>query len=363
MLNSIKKFRNAHWFKGHLYAYGNLLKRKRNIRQGRKFLWNAELFFDTRCNFKCLHCSISKFQKQRDFKQWMSLDEIEHVAEQLRRMDCFLCCLVGGETTLRKDLCEIVSKFHERRILPTIITNGYLVDKGYLRELKKAGLFSIGFSLNGGKAESHDSFVCKPGAFDKALESIDSARESGMCVSIAVVPTRQSIANGEYRRLIEFAVRKGIRVNVNYPALCGEYTGDYDELLTPSEIREVREYFKLPNVTSDFTVLAEKYECPAGRKKIYILPDGSVCPCTFIHISFGNMLEEALEEIMDRLWCQEIFMSRPGYCLASESIEFNEKYLEPVFKAEKVPLDYREHPMLGSAASEAAVEAGVGVEN
>ena len=361
MLNSMKKFRNAHWFKGHLYAYKNLLKRKWNIRQGRKFLWNAELFFDTRCNFRCIHCSVSKFQKQHDFKQWMSLDEIEHVADQLQRTDCFLCCLVGGETTLRKDLFEIVSVFHERKILPTIITNGYLIDEAYLRELKKAGLFSIGFSLNGASAQSHNRFVCKSSAFEKALESIELARKSGMCVSIAVVPTRQSIADGEYRKLIEFAVAKNIRVNVNYPALCGEYTADYDELLTPQELREVREYFKLPNVTSDFTVLADRYECPAGRKKIYILPDGSVCPCTFIHISFGNMLSGPLEEIMERIWRTKIFMSRPKYCLASESIEFNEKYLEPVFEAQRVPLYYTEHPMFGAARSDICEKTAVSI--
>ncbi|MBC8216952.1 MAG: radical SAM protein [Planctomycetes bacterium] len=338
-----------------------MLKRRGNIKQGKKFLWNAELFFDTRCNFKCVHCSISKFQKQHGYKQWMSLAEIEHVADQLQRMDCFLCCLVGGETTLRKDLFEIVSVFHRRKILPTIITNGYLIDKACLRELKKAGLFSIGFSLNGGAAESHNSFVRKPFAFEKALESIDLARKSGMCVSIAVVPTHESIANGEYRKLIEFAVGKKIRVNVNYPALCGEYTADYDELLKPDELREVREYFKLPNVTSDFTVLADKYECPAGRKKIYILPDGSVCPCTFIHISFGNMLQEPLGPIMERIWSTEIFMSRPKYCLASESVEFNEKYLEPVFEAEKVPLYYAEHPMFGAVESDVSEKSVAGV--
>jgi MoaA/NifB/PqqE/SkfB family radical SAM enzyme len=275
----------------------------------------------------------------------MDIKEIEHVADELKRMDCFLCCLVGGEPTLRPDLCDIISVFHERKILPTLITNGYLIDGSYMKKLKKAGLFNIGFSLNGAGADSHDGFVEKPGAFDKAIEAINLARRSGMCVSIAVVPTHENIADGQYRKLIEFATANKIRANVNYPALCGEYTGSYDDLLTAKELAEVREYFKLPNVTSDFTVLADKYECPAGRKKIYILPDGSVCPCTFIHISFGNMLHEPLEAIMERLWSTDIFMSRPECCLASESIEFNKQYLEPVFKSDQLPLYYKDHPM------------------
>ena len=345
MLSALKKFRNARWFKGHLYAYRNLLKRQYNIRHGKKFIYNAELFFDTRCNFKCGHCSISKFQRQADYKQWMTLAEIEHVADELRRMDCFLCCLVGGEPTLRKDLCEIVSVFHSRGILPTLITNGYLLDEAFIRRLNRAGLFNIGFSLNGATAEGHDGFVQKEGAFEKALEMIESARKSGMCVSIAVVPTHENIANGEYRKLIEFATEKKIRVNVNYPALCGEYTGGYDELLTKEELGQARKYFKQPNVTSDFTVLAGGYECPAGRKRIYILPDGSVCPCTFIHISFGSVMKEPLEEIMARMWSTDIFMSRAKCCLVGESVGFNKKYLEPVFRSDVVPLYYEDHPM------------------
>jgi len=362
MSNTLKRFRNAKWFKGHLYAYKNLLKRQLKIRRGEKFVYSGELLLDTRCNFKCPHCSISKLQQQADYKQWMTVEEVRRVADELKRMGCFLCCVLGGEPTLRKDLPEIISVFHEREILPTIITNAYLIEEaGYLKELKRAGLFNIGFSLNGATAESHDSFSDRPGSYDKVLRAIDLAREVGLCVSVALVPTHENIANGEYRRLIEFAVGKKIRVNVNYPALCGEWTGSYDELLNDREIEEVREYFKLPNVTADFTVMGAKYECPAGRKRMYILPDGGVCPCPFMHISFGNILTEPLEEIMERMWSFDVFMSRPDYCLVSESVEFNEKYLEPVFKAERIPLHYSEHPMFGGARSEMSEKTAVGV--
>lgn len=355
MFSSLKKFRNAGWFRNHPYAYLTLWRRNRRLKQGKTVLFNAELFFDTRCNFRCSHCSIAIFQKQQGYPQAMDLAEITRAADELRRLDCFLCCLVGGETTLRKDLCEIVSVFHRRHILPTIITNGYLLDEPYILRLKKAGIFNIGVSLNGFTAEGHDGFVCKTGAFERALAVIDLIRKNGIATSIAAVPTHENLANGEYRRLIEFAVSRKIRVNVNYPALTGKYTDCYDELLTGEELAQAREYFKLPNVTSDFTVLADKYECPAGRKKIYILPDGSVCPCTFIHISFGNILKEPLEQIMQRLWSTKIFMSRPRLCLVGESLAFVKQYLEPVFDARRLPLYYLDHPLF--APPQPAVEA------
>jgi len=54
-------------------------------------------------------------------------------------------------------------------------------------------------------------------------------------------------------------------------------------------------------------------------------------------------------------------MSRPEYCLAGESVEFNKKYLEPVFKAQRVPLYYTEHPMFGAVRSDFFEKAAVSV--
>jgi len=357
--NTLKKFKNANWFIGHLYAYKTLWERNRSLKAGEPVVFNAELFFDARCNFHCTHCSISKFQKQ-DGKRFMTMADIEHVADELRRVKCFLCCLVGGEPTIRPDLPEIVNAFHKREILPTLITNGSLLSREKLLELKRAGIFSIGVSFNGGSREGHDAFVKHPGAYDKALQVLDMLKQSGIRRSLCVVPTHESLANGEYDALMRFATKEGIRVNVNYPALAGEYTDDYGQLLTEPELRQARTYFNLPNVGSDFTVLADKYECPAGRKKIYILPDGSVTPCTFIHISFGSMLEEPIEAIMKRIWSTHEFMRRPDICLVGESPEWNREFLTPVFKSKRLPLHYRDHPAFRSLDEAAGKEGKAG---
>jgi len=44
-----------------------------------------------------------------------------------------------------------------------------------------------------------------------------------------------------------------------------------------------------------------------------------------------------------------------------ESVEFNENYLGPVFKAQRVPLYYTEHPMFGSMVSDVFDMAAVSV--
>jgi hypothetical protein len=62
---------------------------------------------------------------------------------------------------------------------------------------------------------------------------------------------------------------------------------------------------------------------------------------------------------MERLWKTDIFMSRPDRCLVSEDIEFNRKYLEPVFRSERVPLYYEHHPMFSSTASDVSRNSNV----
>src|SRR3989344_7885458 len=151
----MKNFRNAKWFRRHPYAWFNILKQKWNQRVSRPYLSNAELCFDVGCNYQCVHCSISSFQKDEKYKKTMTVTEIVRVARELRSLDCFLCCIVGGEPTFRDDLPEIISVFDRNRILPTIITNGFRIDESYMRRLKTAGLFSIGFSMNGLDARSH----------------------------------------------------------------------------------------------------------------------------------------------------------------------------------------------------------------
>lgn len=343
---TLKKFANANWFIGHLYAYRNLLVRKWRLGRGEKVLFNAELFFDAKCNLQCRHCSIAR--SGGDNKPFMNFAEITRVADELKRVNCFLCCLVGGEPMLREDLEDIVALFHARKILPTLITNGLLLDQRRINGLRRSGIFSVGVSLNGSSQEEHDRFVGSKGAFEGAMRAIRLLKEARIPTSIAVVPTHESLASGGFDALIRLAAELGLRVNVNYPALAGQFTARYDELLTADEIRRVREYFKLQHVSSDFTVLADRYECPAGRKKIYIFPNGEVTPCTFIHISFGNILKEPIEKVLERLWSCDEFMKRRPYCLVGESESWNKKFLAPVFESSVIPLPYTEHPELGA---------------
>ena len=74
---------------------------------------------------------------------------------------------------------------------------------------------------------------------------------------------------------------------------------------------------------------------------MYISPSGDVMPCPFIHISFGNLAEEPLMAIWNRILPGSPFNRIHDRCLAAENREFIQSCLGPVSAHETYPLDYR----------------------
>jgi MoaA/NifB/PqqE/SkfB family radical SAM enzyme len=103
----------------------------------------------------------------------------------------------------------------------------------------------------------------------------------------------------------------------------------------------VKEYFPLPNFMPDFkqTNAARKVHCPMGEDNLYIFPDGEVCPCTFTHISFGNILEEPAEDILKRMDASHVLLSvaRDGMCPISMDKEFIAKVHRAINSSHRYP--------------------------
>lgn len=317
----------------------------RSRKKRRHSIKNASLLLDLRCNLNCHHCPQSLLKEQTDFKQFMSIQETMRVAQQLRKVNCNHCTMYGGEPLQRNDLAEIIAGFRRHGMTTSIVTNAFLVDSKKLRALKKAGLKEIKMELFGANTAEHDRYMVKHGSFEKIFQAIRTARELKIKCTISVMPTHKNIANQEFEKMVQLAQKAKIAVDVRLPALVGDFTGEYNHLLTKDEQNYVRRFFQNAHVKSDFTDDGKTFQCPAGWGTINILPDGSVCPCKYIHISFGNILTESLDEIMQRVWSTKIFTGQASHCLAGESVLFNRMYMQPVFNAQSIPLYYKNHLM------------------
>jgi len=85
----------------------------------------------------------------------------------------------GGEATIRKDFEELVARasgLGYGRI--SLTTNGRrFSNSAFARRVVEAGLDSIGWSLHGPDADTHDGLVGREGAFRQVVEGIRNVRE------------------------------------------------------------------------------------------------------------------------------------------------------------------------------------------
>lgn len=136
-------------------------------------------FLTKKCNARCPFCF---YLSRRDAHQApeLTLDEIRRVSSSLGRL--LWLAFSGGEIFLREDLVEITKTFYGNN-KPAIIllpTNGLLPDR--IREQTEAILkqcpkstVAVKVSLDGPE-DIHDALRRVPGAYRKALETVDRLR-------------------------------------------------------------------------------------------------------------------------------------------------------------------------------------------
>jgi SAM-dependent methyltransferase len=124
------------------------------------------------------------------------------------------------------------------------------------------------------------------------------------------VATRQFLEQSHYERYVRLAQEAGaLEVHLLEPCATGRLAGQSDVLLTQAEHQRVLDYQvqaaqdeALP-IVSTFLYLesAEAFGCGAGLTHLYIDGSGEVCPCNLVPLAFGNVTQEPLAEILDRM--------------------------------------------------------------
>ena len=89
------------------------------------------------------------------------------------------------------------------------------------------------------------------------------------------------------------------KVVILFPMASGNWLCGAENILTQTERDKVRILHDPPFVTMEFP--DEDAYCKAGKRMVYITPQGEVSPCPTIPYSFGNIRKESLSVILKRL--------------------------------------------------------------
>ncbi|MFX0133117.1 MAG: radical SAM/SPASM domain-containing protein [Candidatus Hodarchaeota archaeon] len=290
------------------------------------------------CQLKCPHCCVGNYEKEKHRE--LSTEEIKDVLDQASTT--FIVNFFGGEPTLRPDIMDLINYASKKSIFVFLDTNGILITKNFARQLKDNGLEMLYVSIDSPIPDKHDSLRGMEGLFETAVEAIKNALDVGIKCSLSTYITKENLSNGEFEKVIQMARDLGA-TGVRYllPTPTGRWLYNLDVMLTPKEEKKVFEIVEFPFVCRDFYFQNQSSSQCRGlseRAYLYISPYGDVQPCCFIPLSFGNVREEPLNKIVNRMWSHPMFRHS---CINKEcpmlNDDFRKKYIDSIPKGTKLP--------------------------
>ena len=239
----------------------------------------------------------------------MSTATILGVIDDLKKMGVVWFGFTGGEPLLNPDIVDITAHTTGDAAVK-LFTTGCGLTRELATDLADAGLFSVAVSLDHWEAARHDASRRYPGAFDAAMDALGIFKDvAGLHVSVSSVVRPEMIHNGDVERLLSFLESLAVdeawlsEVKPSVEAFWRE-----DMVITEQEREELAtlqdEYNQRGGMTVNYLGHfegAEHFGCNAGCKMVYVDAFGEVSPCVFLPMSFGNVRERPLAEIVEEM--------------------------------------------------------------
>jgi MoaA/NifB/PqqE/SkfB family radical SAM enzyme len=262
---------------------------------------HAQIGLTNACPQNCAYC----YNKGRS-GTIMDTPPITRVIADLKSLGVFWLGLTGGEPLLNRDIVRIVAGAASGCAVK-LFTTGTTLTRDLAASLRDAGLFSVSVSLDHWREAEHDKARGTPGAFRDALRAIELFKAAGgLHVGVSAVLTREMILGGQVEELLAFLAGLDIHeawlseVKPSLPALW-----DRDLIITDEERRSLVVLQDRYNRDGRLTVNylghfegREHFGCNAGCKMVYVDAFGEVSPCVFLPMTFGNVREQPVRDIM-----------------------------------------------------------------
>jgi len=146
---------------------------KLNKFKPRQVVWETTL----RCNMNCMHCGSSAGNQR--IKELTTEESIKMIND-FKKLGTIIITLMGGEPFLRKDWFEIASHIKKIGLEMSFISNGFSINEETISKLKQINPNTVGISLDGSCAETHDRIRRVKGSFDRCFHTIDRLKEEGI---------------------------------------------------------------------------------------------------------------------------------------------------------------------------------------
>jgi len=289
----------------------------------------AHISVTDRCDYHCARCS--NIPSKRDDP---SLGELTRLLCELKDAGTASVAFTGGEPTLRPDLPRIIEACG-KELSPILFTSGQRLDGTMARDLRQAGLTAAFISLDHYKASEHNRVRGDSGAFEQAVMAINACLQAGIYTTAQAVVDEHLLRENEMDTFLDFCRQLGVHdvvilepIPVGLHCPCKPIGDAAKERLRKLHARAAREP-ELPKVTAmSFLEGPAFFGCQAGYAFVYVNTAGDLFPCDFAPISFGNVYDSGLKNILPRL--KQSIKSPSRKCLALSLRELMEDGVLPI---------------------------------
>lgn len=257
------------------------------------------------CNNRCKWCYVGgKLSQNTEAHP----DQVKDYILQMVRAGAKTCVFIGGEPTIYPHIVESVRFATDQGLSVRIMTNGRkLSDRGFVKQLKDAGLKHCSVSIEGVK-DVHEQITGVTGSFDESISGIQSCQSEGVPVnSISTIGNQNK---GTMEQLVCLLREVGLKRSVfnmcsSQPSgYGGEDKGvigldEYARIVEDIGMRFdfVRFYALIPLCLFNQDKMHRLLElgrlnitCSLFADAVAIDPSGNLSPCTHMaDIVYGNL--------------------------------------------------------------------------
>lgn len=274
------------------------LSKRREIQKEKGFFppFSIVISPSMRCNLNCKGCYAGQYRKEKG----LSVDLMDSIISQGKKMGILFYTISGGEPFLRKDLLKIYEKHND--CVFHVYTNGTLLNKIYIQRLVNLGNIIPLISIEGSE-ETTDNRRGE-GVYKKIMETMDNLREAGVPFGFSVTHTSLNTKKILSDEFIDLMIEKGAILGWFFQYIPIGIKPDLN-LIPSIEDRDLRRQTVLrwrnekPIVVYDFWNDGHLVNgCIAGGRYLHIISNGDVEPCVFVHFAVDNIKDKSLEEIL-----------------------------------------------------------------
>jgi len=228
---------------------------------------------------------------------------IKRIIDEALELGTFIITFTENDPLLRKEIFELIKYVDKKRAIVNCSTWGTDFSKETAFRLKEKGLHSLMVGIYSTDPEKHDAIRKSEGAYERAISAIKLALEAGLVV---VMTTHASPSNiNELPALYALASELGVHEFSVWEAMPKTRKGP---VITDENRKYILEmYYRVnsnpvgPRMFANTYFEGQMLGAMAGRRWMHVTADGDVKPSPYPPLSFGNIKEEPLKDIWQKI--------------------------------------------------------------